>query len=270
MARVRIPIAVIDPAGNAVAGASVNVQKRSSGTAATLYQAETGPTTVSNPTTTDSFGRIQAWVDRGSYNAIISGTGLTTYTQPFDAAAAGDLTVDSAWLLPSDFVTVLPASPSNGQECYFVADAANGVVWHLKYHASSSSAYKWEYIGGTYLLATVETAESSAATAFGDLATVGPSITVPLAGDYEVRFGSLSSNSGAQANIHGLAVGATAAADTFSSRGGGVAAVQSSSVRTRRLTALAAATALVSKYRVTASTGTWEQRWLAVVPIRVG
>lgn len=98
MARVKVPITVIDPIGNAVVGAAVQVLRRSDGSEATLYQAETGPTTTPNPTTTDAYGRTQAWVDRGAYNAIISGTGIADYTQAFEAGAAGDGTVDEDWL----------------------------------------------------------------------------------------------------------------------------------------------------------------------------
>lgn len=91
MARIKVPITVIDPLGSAVGGASVRVQRRSDGVDVTLYTAETGPTTTANPTTTDSYGRTQAWVDTGlSYNAIISGTGITTYTQAFEGG--GDVT----------------------------------------------------------------------------------------------------------------------------------------------------------------------------------
>lgn len=91
MARVKVPITVIDRNGNSVAGAAVRVQRRSDGADVTLYQAETGPTTTPNPTTTDTYGRVQAWVASGvSYNAIISGTGLTGYTQPFEGG--GDVT----------------------------------------------------------------------------------------------------------------------------------------------------------------------------------
>lgn len=71
-------------------------------------------------------------------------------------------------------VTSLPAAPADGQECIFVADATNGVAWHLKYRAASASAYKWEVIGGSWLSAEVVTGEARSATTYADLTTIGP------------------------------------------------------------------------------------------------
>lgn len=96
MARVRVPITVIDAAGNGVAGASVRVQKRVGGADAVLYTSETGPSTATNPTTTDAYGRTTAWVDQGQYNAIVSGGSITTYTQPFDAASGENFDVSNS------------------------------------------------------------------------------------------------------------------------------------------------------------------------------
>lgn len=98
MARSPVYIEAKDSAGNVVAGATVRVKKRSDGTNATLYQAETGPTTISNPMTADSLGRALGWVDRGAYNVDVSGTGITLYTVPYDAAASADRAVDDVWL----------------------------------------------------------------------------------------------------------------------------------------------------------------------------
>lgn len=85
-------------------------------------------------------------------------------------------------------VTSLPIAPVDGQECYFLADATAGVNWHLKYRAASASAYKWEFIGGGYLFAR-QGAAFTAATGSGAYADPGasmPTVTVPLAGDYDV------------------------------------------------------------------------------------
>jgi hypothetical protein len=66
---------------------SVQVDERDSGDPATVYLEETGGTTRSNPLTTDSSGRIEGWLDAGSYDLTVSGTGITTYTQPFEATS---------------------------------------------------------------------------------------------------------------------------------------------------------------------------------------
>jgi len=87
---------------------------------------------------------------------------------------------------PPAIGTSLPASPYDGQECYYLADATNGIVWHLRYRASSASAYKWELVGGAPLAAVVDTDESlTADSTWRNVATAGPQITMPLNGDYD-------------------------------------------------------------------------------------
>lgn len=87
-------------------------------------------------------------------------------------------------------VFALPANPVEGQQVYYVADQTNGVVWHLRYRAlqqngaANPSPYKWECLGGGQLYHEVGTEEQTALAAFVDLATVGPQVTCPLAGDY--------------------------------------------------------------------------------------
>lgn len=99
MARVELPIVALNSTtGLPVSGASVAVKYRSSGLNATWWTAETGGTSSTASITTDSSGRITGWVDRGAYNCTISGTGITTYTEPFDAAPAADNAIDALWL----------------------------------------------------------------------------------------------------------------------------------------------------------------------------
>lgn len=85
MARAEIPY-VVYKGQNPVqvgAGASVLVNLRGAGPA-TIFAAETGGGTAANPITTDAFGRINGWLDEGSYDLIVSGSGITTYTQPIE------------------------------------------------------------------------------------------------------------------------------------------------------------------------------------------
>jgi len=97
MARTRVPIQVIDSAGNALAGASVQINTRGGG-AATVFAGEVGATTVTNPLTTDAAGRVSAWLDRGSYDAVISHASITTYTDQFDSSPGAAQSIDTAWL----------------------------------------------------------------------------------------------------------------------------------------------------------------------------
>jgi hypothetical protein len=91
MARVEIPETVARRRGSgvlaAVGGASVQVNVRGGG-AATVYAAATGSTTVANPIPTDADGRIEGWVEEGSYDLVVSGGTITPYTQRYEAVKA--------------------------------------------------------------------------------------------------------------------------------------------------------------------------------------
>jgi hypothetical protein len=170
-------------------------------------------------------------------------------------------------------VSSLPAGPVDGQEIYYQADAANGIVWHLRYRAASASSFKWEYIGGTPLTARVNAQETRTVTTYGDLTTVGPSITAPLAGDYLLSYSAHMWNS-AVGNyvIASPAVGATAATDANG-------AVMTSSTANADytparvdvpFTGVAAAAVIKLQYRTLGTTASIQNRMLSVRPIRVG
>lgn len=191
-------------------------------------------------------------------------------TDPSGSFATVKARLDAA--VAPELVTALPGTPTDGQEVYYLADATNGVVWHLRYRAASASAYKWEFVGGPPLFAEVATDETTSSTTYAALATAGPSVTVPLAGDYVVAIGKESSNSGSF-NLDWMSfdIGATAAVDadgTVSHSPG--ANLWDSDHRERRKTGLAAATALVSKYKTAAGTARFRSRWMRVTPVRVG
>lgn len=62
------------------AGLSIQV-KDLAGSNLTVYQAETGSSTHTNPLSSDSAGRIEGWVEAPDFDLTVSGTGITTYTQ---------------------------------------------------------------------------------------------------------------------------------------------------------------------------------------------
>lgn len=124
MARSELPIVALNTTtGLPVAGASVQVKFRSSGLNATWYTAETGGTSSTAAVTTDSAGRTTAWLDRGAYNCTISGTGITTYTEPWDSAPAADNAIDALWL-PDNVI----ANRHLGDDVVTAAEIAAGAV----------------------------------------------------------------------------------------------------------------------------------------------
>jgi hypothetical protein len=85
--------------------------------------------------------------------------------------------------------TTLPASPFHGQEAILVDSITNpSYQWMFRYNANSTSAYKWEFIGGAPATSYVDTNEPiiAAAGGYGDLATLGPSFTLPRSGEYDL------------------------------------------------------------------------------------
>lgn len=167
-------------------------------------------------------------------------------------------------------VSSLPVSPVDGQEVYYLADAANGVVWHLRYRAASGSTYKWEFVGGGPLTAEVAAAQSTASTTFVDLTTVGPSITVPLAGDYVFSMAANISQAGTgNVGIMGLKIGAAAVVDSVQSTPGFAGAGQTASHPILRRTVAAAATVVKLQYAANTNTATFSTRFLGVRPVRV-
>lgn len=164
-------------------------------------------------------------------------------------------------------VATLPTGTQNGQDFYY--RLSGGGVWHFKYDPTSG---KWDFAGGPPLTARVDTSETTASAAYVALTTVGPSITVPFAGDYLIEvFSEQLHSAAAQVMLHSYDIGGTGAADADAAIASSPAANMPFTVPKPRLkTGLAASTALVSKYRTTAATATFRFREMRVLPVRVG
>ncbi|GIV03984.1 MAG: hypothetical protein KatS3mg015_2814 [Fimbriimonadales bacterium] len=163
----------------------------------------------------------------------------------------------------------LPANPRDGQPYAYVADSSKGIVWRFMYNADSGSQYKWEFIGGAPAQVAASGNVSTTSASWQDLG--GPSLTVPLAGDYLVQFGAEFNN-----NVNGrdtlMAVAAATASITTETTiqmegvGGRVALARSSIVN-----APSPGSTLRCYYRILTQdcTGFWRNRWLLVQPVRV-
>jgi hypothetical protein len=174
-------------------------------------------------------------------------------------------------------VTTLPSAPIDGQEVRYLADATNGVVWNLKYRAASSSAYKWEFIGGSSLDSYVAAQQSTTSTTYVS-PTTDQFIVVPLAGDYTVEIGGVliaAAAGGNQAYMSYEFTGLTAAADNWGTAIASPAvnnAGLTAALPPRRWNSLPAGVAVRLRHR-TSSAGSpayVQERLLRVAPIRVG
>jgi hypothetical protein len=175
---------------------------------------------------------------------------------------------------PTPLVTTLPTSPKDGDEVYFLASEPNSIVWHLRYRANLNSFYKWECVGGNGLMHEIQPQETTSSTTYADLATVGPTIVVPLAGDFRVGFGCKAGGSVATAVQFmslKIATAATADIDGLPLQPPGanyVAAGQSA--RTRDINLVSRFNTVKCQYKTNTGLADFQNRWMEIRPIRCG
>jgi hypothetical protein len=175
-------------------------------------------------------------------------------------------------LLQPSVVSSLPVLAVDGQEVFYqnAAMAEAGVVWHLKYRSASASTHKWEYVGGAAWLNEVAAEQGRASASYGDLATVGPSIIVPLAGDYCIDLRAQVLSNGVELAIVGVKVG-SAEAGSPDFAGGGIGTQRVWASRQGVLVNIAATAVVKLQYRGTsAAEMKFTERTLSLLPIRVG
>lgn len=166
--------------------------------------------------------------------------------------------------------TTLPTL-TDENEWLYPADTTNGVVWQLKYNAGSASGFKWEFIGGAPMFTKIDTSETvTTPTVYTDAPTVGPSVTVPRAGDYEVWIGAdFASTQGNTDAFIAVKRGAAAAVDLDSMVDHTGSAIVATHSRMLIITGLAASDVLKMQYKTGSLNVTCKNRWMAVRPIRV-
>ena len=82
--------------------------------------------------------------------------------------------------------TSLPTAPVDGQEFTLVDSlSAPTYSWKLRYVAAKASN-KWVFIGGTPMTARIAASESTTSATYAAMTTPGPSLTIPVAGDYDM------------------------------------------------------------------------------------
>lgn len=168
---------------------------------------------------------------------------------------------------PTTFVTSLPASPGSGQRCLFQTTAMAGlaipVMWPLIYDGT-----KWLPLGGAPIYALITNTENTTSATYTALTTAGPTISVPVAGDYDIEIGYLGTGTAAGAMSYDI--GGTGAVDADNVVTGESATLYSNVMMPRRKTFTAVT--LTAKYRTLAG-GTaafFQQRWMRLTPVRLG
>jgi len=218
------------------------------------------PFTAPSPSTTN-------WVPLGSGSGVPQPVVNGQWVKGVGGAAVW------AAITPADvanipYGTSLPGSPYDGQEAILVDSTTNpSYQWRFRYNAGSTSAYKWEFVGGAETIARSATNVSTTSTTSVDLG--GISITLPRDGDYNARFSLVtylnvaSGNTFANLFVNAFDSGIDTSVvftTAFTQVGDGTSG---------RLSGVSGGRVITLRHSVTAGTGNWPIRALAVVPVRV-
>jgi hypothetical protein len=99
MARSPLDLVILNPTtGNLVEDAAVTIQNRADATAAVVYTTESGSTEAAQPLLSSDVGRVDGWMNRGRYVAIIAVTGFPVTEAAFDISPSQDGSVTTEWL----------------------------------------------------------------------------------------------------------------------------------------------------------------------------
>lgn len=183
------------------------------------------------------------------------------------------VTPPAAYVAPNStgYGTSLPASPFDGQE-YVLVDSltAPTYTWRFRFNSGSSSAYKWEFVGGTPVRLENGGGPSITSTTYVDL-TTPVSITVARAGDYSFRFGGSIYNSATSGSVYLALYKNAAASDADSVSIQNVPTINNVFSLAKETSATIAAAGGIAKLqaRVSGGTGVYAQCFLYVTPLRV-
>ena len=119
-------------------------------------------------------------------------------TVPGYAVQGQGLALDYNGALPNNvtatfgYGTKLPTNPTDGQQFILVDSAiASSWQWCFRYNTRSTSAYKWEYVGGTPIHVDHDAADTTTSGSGADLG--GPYVTLPRSGLFFVAIGCAAS-----------------------------------------------------------------------------
>ena len=167
----------------------------------------------------------------------------------------------------------LPAKASDGQTATCVVDPVNGIVWSFRYRQGAPLPYAWEFTGGSTVRDVIAANESTSSGTYTNLATVGPTVTLPFSGDYRVRFSCQPNGFGSAstAAVMGIFDGATGPIDIALTGLTGSASANITLGQAITVTGANAGDILTAKYYITGGAGpvSFANRWMEALPVRV-
>ena len=195
---------------------------------------------------------------------------------PFTGTLGANGSISSNVIIPTTpLASFPPANPTDGQLVSLILpstfDPVGGksIRWLCEYDASLAM---W-HVKGPPLYAEVLTSESAVLGAYGDLATIGPSLTLPRGGDYLIDVGSFAGSFSGSGAFMAYAIGGGAPSDndsaTHQENDGANASFSSTSRGPRPHTGLAASAVVTAKYKTGAANLPFARRWLEISAERI-
>lgn len=210
---------------------------------------------------TDSLAAVYVGAGLFGNKILIDGLGESSYLQLSSLRKELDY----------GLVAALPGAPNDGDRCHYY-NATYGVMWSLVYRASDGYWYK---VGGAPLFAEVSTDQpiTGALSTYQDLATAGPSIVNPLAGDYRCCAGCfLYVTTGGTTVKMGIKIGGGATSDFIQTDVVPTATnygQEPSRCSANLLLGLGSNTTIKAQYWTNQNTAHFRDRWLEIDPVRV-
>jgi hypothetical protein len=181
--------------------------------------------------------------------------------------------------VPIDYglVTALPTAnptPQNADRCTFTDSlTVPTYAWHLTYDASQTAGNRWLCVGGSPIAAYSNTAVTTASTTYATPTGGQITLTLPLAGDYDIWGTATLDHGTAAAQIAwSYAVGALAASDDWCALSRSNTAIYETFATTPyRHTGRSASDSVAEKVKTNVGTlNIRSPRSLRAMPVRVG
>ena len=203
--------------------------------------------------------------DRAEVNYLIDETNEVVVRMVYRAATGNWVQVGAY-----PIVTTLPSVTTEGFQIIYDT-GTSGIRWQFVYDTTDGTTYPWLFIGGPPLRSDVATSQSRANAAYGALATAGPSLTNPLAGDWDLGTGARVTSPSGELAMYSYTIAGGAALDVDAVfLGGSASTVDGYTHRINRRTSVSASTAFVANYRSSGgASATFENRYMTLTPVRV-
>jgi hypothetical protein len=178
-------------------------------------------------------------------------------------------------------VTALPSSPSDGDPIAvrIPTGASGSGFWRFIYDASETSAFKWLFTGGAALYARRNNSGTISPSGLDNWVTLsatdaaGPSVVLPFSGYYNGHFGARvdSAADGAIARV-GISVQGSDPSATDEAVNANSRTTSIMGTHDPMANSYGAGDTLRLMYRCSGSTGTatFQERWMSVLPVKVG